>query len=90
MDRTLVGDLQDLRTLLLREVAGDRDLPLDPIEHALLGFTFGAVVRVDLEWRRRTVPPVTCHAFRRAYSAMVMEVQAPSADRKSTRLNSSH
>src|SRR5205823_7450175 len=31
------------------------------------------------EWRSRTVTPVSGHCFRRAYSAMVMEVQAPSA-----------
>src|SRR2546427_11592158 len=47
MDRTLVGDLEQPGPLLLRKLAGDGDLALDPIEHALLGFTFGAVVGVD-------------------------------------------
>src|SRR3989441_7481752 len=47
MDRALVGDLEQPGTLLLRKFAGDRDLALDPIEHALCGFTFGAVVGVD-------------------------------------------
>jgi len=47
MDRTLVSDLEYLGALLFPELAGDRDLPLDPIEHALLGLTFGAVVGVD-------------------------------------------
>src|SRR5437660_1611678 len=47
MDRTPVGDLEQPGALLLRKVAGDRDLALDPIEHALCGFTFGAVVGVD-------------------------------------------
>src|SRR5437016_9503320 len=47
MDRTLVGDLEQFGTLLLRKLAGDRDLALDPIEHALCGFTFGAVVGVN-------------------------------------------
>src|SRR5439155_9178270 len=30
-----------------------------------------------LEWRRRTVTPLTGHPFLRAYSAIVMDVQAP-------------
>src|SRR5947208_11506064 len=47
MDRTLVGDLEQPDALLLRKLAGDRDLALDPIEHALCGFTFCAVVGVD-------------------------------------------
>ncbi len=47
MDWALVGDLEQFGTLLLRKLAGDRDLALDPIEHALCGFTFGAVVGVD-------------------------------------------
>src|SRR2546426_4123403 len=47
MDRTLVGDLEQPAALRLRKLAGDRDLALDPIEHALCGFTFGAVVGVN-------------------------------------------
>src|SRR6266550_3253821 len=47
MDRTLVGDLEQPGALLLRKLAGDGDLALDPIEHALCGFTFGAVVGVN-------------------------------------------
>jgi hypothetical protein len=49
VDRTLVGNLQHFRALLLRQLASDRDLSLDPIEHALLGLTFGAVLGVDPE-----------------------------------------
>src|SRR2546425_9417957 len=47
MNRTLVGDLEQPGALLLRKLAGDGDLALDPIEHALCGFTFGAVVGVN-------------------------------------------
>src|SRR6266852_4978038 len=47
MDRTLVGDLEEFAALLLRQLVGDRDLPLDPIEQALFGLTLGAVVGVD-------------------------------------------
>lgn len=47
MDRTLVSDLEEFAALLRRQLAGERDLPLDPIELALLGLTFGAVVGVD-------------------------------------------
>src|SRR5437016_1384014 len=47
MDRTLFGDLECLDALLLREVSLQGDLALDAIEHALSGFTFGAVFRVD-------------------------------------------
>jgi len=47
MDRTLVGDLEQFGTLLPFKLADDRDLPLDPIEHALFRLTFGAVVGVD-------------------------------------------
>ena len=47
MDWTLVGDLERLESLFLREVPIQGDLALDAIEHALSGFTFGAVFRVD-------------------------------------------
>src|SRR5438309_1687703 len=47
MDWTLVGDLELLDALLLREVSLQGDLALDAIEHALSGFTFGAVFGVD-------------------------------------------
>jgi hypothetical protein len=47
MDRTLVGDLKEFAALLMRQLAGDRDLTLDPIEQALLGLTFRTVVGVD-------------------------------------------
>ena len=47
MDRTLVGYLKDLGTLLIRKFAGDGYLALDPIQHALYGFTFGTVLGVN-------------------------------------------
>src|SRR5205823_3676325 len=47
MDRTLVGDLERLESLLLGEVPIKGDLALDPIEHALPGLTLGAVFRVN-------------------------------------------
>jgi hypothetical protein len=47
MDRTFVGDLQQFGALFLRKLAGDRDRPLDPIEHALFRLAFGAVIGVD-------------------------------------------
>src|SRR5260370_13598328 len=47
MDRTFVGDLEQFGTLLLRKLAGDRNLALDPIEHALFRLTVGAVIGVD-------------------------------------------
>ena len=47
MDRTLVRDLECFDSLLLREVSLQGDLALDAIEHALSGFTFGAVFGVD-------------------------------------------
>jgi len=59
MDRTLVGDLERLAALLLGELTLQGDLALDPIEQALFGLTFGAVVRVDApvaEAHRHLVP----------------------------------
>jgi hypothetical protein len=48
MDRTFVGDLEQLGALFFRELTGDRDLPLDPVEHALFRLTLGAVVGVGI------------------------------------------
>ncbi len=47
MDRTFVADLEELAALLPGQLAGDRDVPLDPIEHPLFRLTLGAVVGVD-------------------------------------------
>ncbi len=38
MDRTFVGDLEQFGTLLTFELAGHRDLPLDPSEDACPNF----------------------------------------------------
>src|SRR5689334_9774021 len=43
MDRALVGDLHQLVALFGIESAVDGDYPLDLVEHALLGFAFGAI-----------------------------------------------
>src|SRR3989442_7794667 len=85
MDRTLVGDLEQFDTLLLRKLAGDRDLALDPIEHALCGFTFGAVVGVDPRMAQ-----ANRHAADRPPFPSRIQRDRHGRDRKSTRLNSSH
>jgi len=48
MDRTLVGDLQQLGAHAGVEIALKRDRPLDAIEHAFLGLAGFAIGRVDL------------------------------------------
>src|SRR5881628_2215130 len=47
MHRTLVGDLEHLRALLLRQLAGHGNLPLDAIEQGSLGLALGAVLSMD-------------------------------------------
>ena len=48
MNGALTGDFEQFGALLVREITMERDLPVDPIEHALLRFTVGAVLGVDL------------------------------------------
>ena len=46
MDRAFLGDLQELRPLLIAQRPVELDVQLDPIDLAFLGFAFGATVGV--------------------------------------------
>jgi hypothetical protein len=43
MDRTFIGNLQQLRSLFGRQFAGEVNVPLDVIQHSLFGFALGAI-----------------------------------------------
>ena len=47
MDRTLIGNLEELRSLFGRKFAGEVNVPLDVIQHSLFGFALGAVGGVN-------------------------------------------
>src|SRR5262249_18957539 len=48
VDRTLVGDLEEPRTLAIIESAGERDGPIDAVEHPFFGLAALAIGGVDL------------------------------------------
>ncbi len=55
MHGALVGDLEEARTLIVVELALERDCALDPVDHALLGLAGLAIGGVDFGVASRTV-----------------------------------
>ena len=47
MHRTFVGDFQKPLAILSTEIAFERDDALDAVKHAVFGFAFAAISRVD-------------------------------------------
>ena len=47
MDRTLIYNLEQLRSLFGSQCASKVNVPLDAIQHSLLGFALGAIGGVD-------------------------------------------
>jgi hypothetical protein len=67
MDRTFVGNLQQLGSLLVRQRPAKLNIAFDTIEHSFLGFAFGAIGGVDLR-----MPQMDCHFLERPrFSASV-------------------
>src|SRR6266849_2505790 len=48
VDRTFICNLEQLRSLFRRQFASKVNVPLDAIQHSLLGFALGAIKSVDL------------------------------------------
>src|SRR2546428_8216371 len=60
VDWTPIRDLEELRALLVRECATQRDLALDPVQHPLFRLAVSAVLGVDSR-----MPKTHCHLAER-------------------------
>ena len=77
MDGAFRGDLHQLGALLWRQGAGQLDLHVDSVEHALFGGALLTILRVDPRVPERDGDISSGICFRRIKPA-VMDVQAPS------------
>src|SRR5437016_13327035 len=68
VDGTLPGDLEELRSLAVRQRPAELEIDLDTIEHALTGLAVGAVRGMDL-----SVPEADCHGLERPLPAPCVE-----------------
>jgi hypothetical protein len=78
VNRAAIGDLQQPGALVITERPVQRDVPINDSELRLLGVAGSTILSVHSGMAKADLTRSSGHRFRRAYIAIVIEVQEPS------------